>query len=95
MGTTRDMVSRCSPTCHRTRSVEHDGLELTEIHLPLASPVLGLNVCTTTALLKLRSFALELLLFPGIKWPDKEKVDLHADHQMSINTEQGTKSTRV
>ena len=45
----RDRVSLCSPGCPGTHSVDQAGLELTEIHLPLSSSVLGLKVCSTTA----------------------------------------------
>jgi len=43
-------VSLYSPGCPRIHSIDQTGLELTEIYLPaLASQVLGLKACATTA----------------------------------------------
>jgi hypothetical protein len=47
----RDRVSLCSPGCPGTHSVDQAGLELRNPPA-LASQVLGLKVCITTAQLK-------------------------------------------
>ena len=52
----QDRVSLCISGYPGTQSVDQAGLELTDIHLPLTSRVLGLKACSTSARLEILDF---------------------------------------
>jgi hypothetical protein len=61
----RDRISRCSPGCPRTHSVDQAGLELRNLPAS-ASQVLGLKACATTPVVCKYFITLSYLFSPMI-----------------------------